>query len=476
MADLRSNFWARIDWITLGIYLALVILGWVSIYSATFEEGQGFSLFNFSHRYGKQFLFILAALLIGVIILIIDSKFWAFFAYPVYGLMIFLLVLVLLIGDVINGAKSWIVLGPISIQPSEFAKFGTVLALSRLLSRFNFKLQAPKNLAIIALIIGLPAVLIYLQKDTGSAVVYLALLLVLFREGLNPTFLILGVIAVILFILTLIMPLLALVITITVMTAAFAAFWKRNFWYFVVAMLIPVSLYLAGMFGLKSAGLELPASSYIIISGFLTAMINLFIIYRKRLKRMYLLVLLWFGSLLFIGSVDFVFNEVLEAHQRSRINIVLGIESDPLGRGYNVNQSKIAIGSGGLFGKGFTKGPQTQYDFVPEQSTDFIFCTVGEEFGFLGSFVLVGLFTGLLLRMVYLSERQRSSFSRIFGYGVTSILLFHFVVNIGMTVGIVPVIGIPLPFFSYGGSSLWGFSILIFVFLKLDTDRFEVVG
>lgn len=476
MADLRSNFWARIDWITLGAYFALVFLGWISIYSATYEEGQVFSLFNFSARYGRQLMFILAAVLIGVIILIIDSKFWAFFAYPVFGIMIFLLILVLIIGDVINGAKSWIVLGPISLQPSEFAKLGTILALSRFLSRFNFKIHDPKNLLIIIAIIGSPAVLIYLQNDTGSAIVYLSLLLVLFREGLTPTILILGFAAILLFFLTLLVPLMILVSAITLLAVIFVSVIKKSIWYMVFGIAIPAGFFLVVMYALKAAAIELPLNRIILLAGFLSLVMSVLIIFRKRLNNLYLLVLIWFGSLMFISSVDFVFNEVLEPHQRSRISIVLGIESDPLGKGYNLNQSKIAIGSGGLFGKGFTKGPQTQFDFVPEQSTDFIFCTVGEEWGFLGSLVLVGLFIGLLLRLVFLAERQRSTFSRIFGYGVASILFFHFLVNIGMTIGLVPVIGIPLPFFSYGGSSLWGFSMLIFIFLRLDTDRFEVVG
>ena len=476
MANLRSNFWARIDWISLAIYLVLVVLGWVSIYSATFEEGQEFQLFNLTPRYGRQFLFILAALLIGIIILIFDSKFWAFFAYPVYGVMIFLLILVILIGDVVNGARSWLEIGPVKIQPAEFAKLGTILVLSRILSTFNFKIQSLKNLLILGGVIFLPAVLILAQNDTGSALVYVSLLLVLFREGLTPTFLILGFAAIVLFLLTLVLPVLPFVIGITVITALFVAIVQKNVWFMVVAIAVCSSVYLAGHFGMKSLGIELSDGRMVLISGFISLLLILFIVHRKRLRSLYLVAFVLFGSLIFITSVDFVFNEVLEEHQRSRINVVLGIESDPLGRGYNLNQSKIAIGSGGLFGKGFTKGPQTQLDFVPEQSTDFIFCTVGEEWGFMGSLVLLGLFVGLMLRLIFLAERQRSSFSRIFGYGVVSILFFHFLVNIGMTVGLVPVIGIPLPFFSYGGSSLWGFSILIFIFLKLDTDKFEVVG
>ncbi len=476
MVDLRSNFWARIDWITLGAYIVLVFLGWMSIYSATFEEGQEFRLFNFSSRYGRQFLFIIAALIIGLIILVIDSKFWGFFAYPVYGVMIFFLLLVLIIGREINGATSWIILGPISFQPSEFAKFGTILALSKLLSRFNFKIHNFKNILLLAGLIGLPAVLIFAQNDTGSAIVYLALLLVLFREGLTPTFLILGFVAILLFFLTLVFPLLTLISAITLLVVIFVAVVQKNFWYFALGIVIPAAFYLIFMFGLRAIEIELPLSRHLLIAGFLTAVVNILIIYKKRLNHLYLIVLVWFGSLIFISSVDFVFNEILEPHQRSRINVVLGLESDPLGKGYNVNQSKIAIGSGGLFGKGFTKGPQTQLDFVPEQSTDFIFCTVGEEWGFVGTTVLVSLFIGFLLRLVFLAERQRSSFSRIFGYGIVSVLFVHFLVNIGMTIGIVPVIGIPLPFFSYGGSSLWGFSLLIFVFLKLDTDRFSIVG
>jgi len=476
MVDLRSNFWARIDWITLGIYLILVLLGWMSIYSATYVEDQEFRLFNFSTRYSRQFVFILAALLIGMIILVVDSKFWALFAYPIYGVMLFLLLLVLVVGDVINGAKSWIVLGPVSIQPSEFAKFGTILAMAKVLSRFNFKIHDLKSISLLAAIIGLPAVLIYAQHDTGSAIVYVALLLVLFREGLTPTFLILGALAIFLFFLTLVFPLLGLVSFISILAIIIVAVIQKNFWYFVLGLIIPVGFYLLVISGLKILEIDWPISRHILIAGFLTALVNSLILFRKRLKHLYLVLLIWFGSLLFITSVDYVFNEILEPHQRSRINIVLGLEEDHLGRGYNLNQSKIAIGSGGLFGKGYLQGPQTRYDFVPEQSTDFIFCTVGEEWGFVGSTVLLSLFIGLLLRLIFLAERQRSTFSRVFGYGVVSILFFHFLINIGMTVGVVPVIGIPLPFFSYGGSSLWGFSLLIFVFLRLDTDRFDVVS
>ncbi len=476
MADLRSNFWARLDWISLGAYLLLVFLGWISIYSATFEEGQEFQLFNFSVRYGRQLLFILAALLIGVIILIIDSKFWAFFAYPVYGTMIFLLLVVLVVGTEINGAKSWIIFGPFSLQPAEFAKFGTVLALSKLLSTFNFKIHDLKSIFYLAGLIGLPAVLIFAQNDTGSALVYLSLLLVLFREGLTPIFLILGFAAIILFFLTLVLPLISLVLIITVLAVLLTAIFQKNFWYLLVGLIIPGGFFALLFFLLKLTETSMVLSSQILISGFLSALTAFLIVYKNRLRNLYLIILVWFGSLIFISSVDFVFNEILEPHQKSRINVVLGLESDPLGRGYNVNQSKIAIGSGGLFGKGYTKGPQTQLDFVPEQSTDFIFCTVGEEWGFVGSLVILILFVGLLLRLIFLAERQRSPFSRVFGYGLVSILFFHFIVNIGMTIGIVPVIGIPLPFFSYGGSSLWGFSILIFVFLRLDTDRFTVVG
>ena len=476
MADLRSNFWARIDWITLGVYLVLVLIGWMTIYSANYEEGQEFRLFDLSVRHGRQFVYILAALLIGLVVLVVDSKFWGFFAYPVYGVMIFLLVAVLLVGTEINGAKSWFVFGPVSLQPTEFAKLGTILAMAKLLSGFNFKIHNLKNLLIITALIGLPLVLVFLQNDTGSAMVYLALLLVLFREGLTPTFLIVGFLSILLFFLTLVFPLPGLIAAITVITVIFTGLVQKSFRYFVIGLAVPAASYLLVVGILMLTKIELPDSRHIIIAGLITALVLIFFLYRKRISQLYIVLLVWFGSLMLITSVDYVFNEVIEPHQRSRINIMLGIDSDPLGRGYNLNQSKIAIGNGGLFGKGFLKGPQNRFNFVPEQSTDFIFCTIGEEWGFLGSLVLLSLFIGLLLRLIYMAERQRSPFSRIFGYGVVSVLFFHFLVNIGMTIGLVPVIGIPLPFFSYGGSSLWGFSLLIFVFLRLDTDRFEVVA
>lgn len=409
-----------IDWVSVLLYLALVFLGWINIYAAVYNEEHQ-SILDFSQRYGKQLIWIIAALVIALVMMMIDGKFYTGFAYPIYGGVLILLVLVLLLGREVAGAKSWFEIGSIKIQPAEFAKFATNLALAKYLSTLNIKLDDLKTKATAALIIGAPALLILLQNDTGSAIVYAAFLLVLYREGLSGNYLLLGISVAIVFILTLLFDVLNMVIVLAI-TGAIAYFLSR----------------------------------------------------RKRSDLYRILV----AFVLFAGlsySVEYVFENVLEPHQKTRINVLLGKEDDPRGVGYNVAQSLIAIGSGGFSGKGFLNGTQTKYNFVPEQSTDFIFCTVGEEWGFLGSLVVISLFVALLLRIVFVAERQRSAFSRIYGYGVAAILFFHFAINIGMAVGLAPVIGIPLPFFSYGGSSLWGFTILLFVFIKLDAYRLQVL-
>ncbi len=476
MADYRKNFLARIDWITIVIYLVFVAFGWLNIYAATFHEGQSLDLFGMDSRPSKQFVYFLAAVILAIIVLIIDSKFWVFFAYPIYGAVIFTLIIVLFIGREVNGATSWFFIGPISIQPSEFAKLGTVLVVAKILSQFNFSVLNWRNLVLFFGVILLPSVLILLQNDTGSALVYFALILVIFREGMNETFLVFGVVGIVIFLMTLLMPIKFLLPILSLVALLIASFRSASFKILLYGTLIQISI-IALVFGLfHLINQEVKIERLLVISTFAAFPVYLVIIWRKKMRNLFLILSIWIGSLLLVSSVDYLFNNVLEDHQRSRIGQVIGFESDPLGAGYNLNQSKIAIGSGGFSGKGFLKGTQTRFDFVPEQSTDFIFCTVGEEWGFIGSSFVIILFVAFLLRILMLAERQRSSFSRIFGYGVFSIFFFHFMVNIGMTIGIVPVIGIPLPFFSYGGSSLWSFTLLLFIFLHLDTDRFEVVA
>ena len=424
----------NIDWMTVGLYLILILAGWLNIYAAVYNE-QFESIFDTTQRYGKQLLWMGTAGVIATVILLIDERFFSTFGYLIYGVIILLLVAVLLVGAATKGATSWFEIGGFKIQPSEFSKFATNLALAKYLSTLNIRMKELKTKLTAAAIIGLPAILILLQNDTGSALVYGAFILVLFREGLSGNFLLIGLVTAFLFVITLIF---------------------QNDVY-----QLPFEMELSG-------GWMLIILLFVIIG---------LVYYFNRKKKQILL----FSAVIFIAcsglvkSVDYVFNNILEPHQSKRINVMLGIESDPYGAGYNVNQSLIAIGSGGFTGKGYLKGTQTKYDFVPEQSTDFIFCTIGEEWGFIGSFVVVGLFMTLLLRILFLCSRQRSAFARIYGYGVAAIFFFHFMINIGMTIGLAPVIGIPLPFFSYGGSSLWAFTILLFVFIKMDADRLEVL-
>ncbi|MCK5821638.1 MAG: rod shape-determining protein RodA [Bacteroidales bacterium] len=476
MADFRKNFLARVDWITVIIYLVFIAFGWLNIYATNYQEGQELGLFSMLSRHSKQFVYILAALILAIVVLIIDSKFWVLFAYPVYGVVVFFLVLVLFLGREINGATSWFFIGSFSIQPSEFAKIGAVLIVAKILSQFNFSVHNWRNMTLLFGAMLLPSVLILLQNDTGSAIVYFALILVVFREGLNETFLIFGVIGIFLFLMTLLIPFSVLVPLVSLSALIIVSLKEASFRVLLFGALIQVLMFVA-LIGVSLLGnLELNAEQLVGFAAIASLPVYLWIIWQKRLRSLFVILSVWAVSLLLIASVDYLFNEVMEDHQRSRINQILGFESDPLGRGYNLNQSKIAIGSGGLTGKGFLKGTQTRFNFVPEQTTDFIYCTVGEEWGFAGSSFVILVFVGFLLRLLYLAERQRSVFSRVFGYGVFSIFFFHFFINIGMTIGLVPVIGIPLPFFSYGGSSLWSFTFLLFIFLHLDTDRFDVVA
>jgi rod shape determining protein RodA len=402
------------------LYLLLVLIGWVNIYAAVYDEAHS-SILDIGQRYGKQMIWIIAAAVLAFVILLIDAKVYHAFAWFIYGFVILMLMGVLVLGTEIAGSRSWFQIGGIAIQPAEFGKFATCLALARYLTSYSTDFSSFRAKMISLVIIFSPALLVLLQNDTGSAIVYAALILVLYREGLSGSLLLLGVYVLFLFIFTILFQ-----------------------QYYVAGALIILTLLL-----------------------FFTS--------RMMRKRWLVISAILVLSVGFVFSVDYAFNNILEPHQRTRINVLLGKQHDLQGAGYNVNQSKIAIGSGGLTGKGFLNGTQTKYNFVPEQSTDFIFCTIGEEWGFLGSSLVIILYVLLLYRLVLLAERQRSDFSRIYGYGVASILLFHFMVNIGMTLGLMPVIGIPLPFISYGGSSLWAFTILLFIFIKLDANRLRLL-
>ena len=413
----EKSFFGRIDWLTISIWLILCLIGWFNIYAAVYDPEQP-SLFSMSTNYGKQSIYILTALIIGFTILIIDAKFFISASPLIYIIIILLLIAVLVVGRNVGGNQAWIPLGSFRLQPSEFGKLSTCLLLASWFSAQTNKTPNIKILLIGAMIVLLPVTLVMFQPDMGSAITFFALIFVFYREGyVGNTLLLLGGLAILLFVLALLI----------------------NQW---------------------------------VILGVL-ALIAAFLIYSLRKKRNYIIHigLLFLACSVYVLSVDFAYEHVLQVHQRNRIDIILGKMDDPRGQGYNLNQSKIAIGSGQLFGKGFLQGTQTKYKFVPEQSTDFIFCTIGEEWGFVGAVVVVALYLILLLRLINIAERQRTAFARIYAYGVASILFFHFFINIGMTIGLVPVIGIPLPFISYGGSSLWSFTILLFILLCFDSSR-----
>ena len=470
----RNRTFANLDWLSILLWMVMIGFGWMNIYSANIMEADG-SIFDFSLRFGKQLIWIGASVLFAMLMLVLDAKYYIYFSYLLYILLLGTLLGVLVFGKEINGAKSWFVIGGFQLQPAEFAKPITALALANLLTSHNFNIQRFWHLVKALAIIATPPILILLQPDLGSVLVYSAFILVLFREGFSVNVMImLGALAL-LFIATLLMDkaviLLILIIVILIIYMVVARSFKKGA---VNGLLLAImfgaiyginyllntefSLFLMGLAALA------PVALVIIVKGFRL----------REYVQMKILVGL-FVSIVFIISVDYAMNNILKPHQQHRIYVTLGIEDDPQGVGYNVNQSKIAIGSGGFSGKGYLNGTQTKLHFVPEQSTDFIFCTVGEEWGFLGTTFVILLYVGFLLRMIFLAERQRSSFSRIFGYGFISVIFIHFMVNIGMTIGLLPVIGIPLPFFSYGGSSLWTFTMFLFIFLRLDASRLELL-
>jgi rod shape determining protein RodA len=452
----------------------MIFLGWVNIYAAVYDEEHS-NIFDFTQRYGKQMIWIIASMGLIFFILIIDSKFYSFFSFFIYGFVILSLLLVLILGREVHGARSWFELGMFRLQPAEFAKFATVIALAKLLSTYGFKINTIKNFLLASIIIFTPSALILLQNDTGSALVYFALLIVLYREGLSGTILFIGLVAAILFVLSLVTNVLYIEIGLVFIGAFIYWLKQRSLKQAIIGILIFTVISIILYFSYFITNFKIPEYLISIISLILSFAIYSIYAYRLKVNFIYLIIPIIIGSMFYTISVNYFYENILEPHQQRRISTLLGLESDPLGIGYNVNQSKIAIGSGGPFGKGFLQGTQTKFDFVPEQSTDFIFCTVGEEWGFLGTTVIVLLFATLLIRLVMLAERQRSVFSRAFGYGVISIIFFHVAINIGMTIGIAPVIGIPLPFFSYGGSSLWGFTILLFIFLRLDVSRNDIL-
>jgi rod shape determining protein RodA len=453
----------------------MIVMGWFNIYAAVYNDERR-EILDFTQRYGKQFIWILAAIVLAVFIMIIDSRFYLFFAWFIYAITMLFLILVLFLGKDINGARSWIEFGPVSLQPSEFAKFGTALALASFLNNRSNDLTKLNVISPAIAIILFPALLTAIQPDLGSTIVFFSFFIVLFREGMSPFIFVSGLLMVLLFFLTLLLNNVYLEIALIALAFLLVWFstrkWKLLLTGMGIMLFIGGILYMLNYFVIKSLGDE----TILVITLLLSGIAYAYYFYTKKAITIFVIYLFLAGSVLYINSVDFAYNHVLKSHQRERIEIVLGFKTDTHGTGYNVNQSIISVGSGGLKGKGYLQGTQTKFKFVPAQSTDFIFCTVGEEWGFLGSLVVIGLYVFLLIRLIMLAERQRSNFSRIYGYSVASILFTHFFINIGMAIGLVPVIGIPLPFFSYGGSSLWGFTLLLFIFLKLDAGRTEYLA
>ena len=478
----NSSVFKNLDWFTIFLYLLLVTAGAVSIYAASYDFDNA-SIFDFAEFSGKQLRWIGLSLIIGFIILLLDYRIFEAYAYPIYGIVIMVLIATVFLSPNIKGSHSWLVFGPVSLQPAEFGKFATALALAKLFDSYNFSLNAkPSNYFRALIIIFLPICIILCQKETGSALVYLSLIFVLYREGMSGFVLSAFFLSVLFFVLAVkymdpfVMGLslgeFSVLTLVAVIYCLLLVFYCRDFF---IARNVILGMAGAGIVAtiLELCGVHLNGLIFFLsvlgVSVIYTALAML----RHHIKNFVISIGFVLVSIGFLFSVNYVFDRILQPHQQTRILVLLGIEDDPRGVGYNVNQSKIAIGSGGLEGKGFLNGTQTKLKYVPEQHTDFIFCTIGEEQGFIGSSLVLLAFLILILRLIHIAERQKSPFSRVYAYCVLSMLIFHVCINIGMVIGLCPVIGIPLPFFSYGGSSLWGFTILLFILLRLDAARKE---
>lgn len=458
-------------------YLFLILAGWLNIYSAVYTE-EHTSIFDVSQRYGMQFIWMIASLITaGLIIFVINPRIYNVLSPIAYLGVLLLLLLVIFMGKEVSGSKSWLVLGPIRFQPAEISKISTSLFLSYVMSKYGFRLQNIRNSLSTALIILLPMALIILEKETGSALVYCGFIFLLYREGLSGWFLVFGISAILLFVITLGISSLVAVILLFGITGIIAGIIRRDLFrhlLFLILFIPPLAFipkiqelqFFHLLAGFKPEHLAILLMIPFIFWSLITGI-------RKKNRYIKPLFLSFVCSALLIFSVDFIFNNILQPHQQTRIENLLGITEDLKGAGYNVHQSKIAIGSGGVFGKGFLKGTQTKFNFVPEQSTDFIFCTIGEEWGFTGSVLIISIYLFLIARILILSERQKDNFTRLYGYCIASCFFMHVFINIGMTMGLLPVIGIPLPYLSYGGSSLLAFTILLFIFIRLDNERWK---
>ena len=481
VADKHQGIFQSLDKWTIGIYLALLIFGWISVCGASYTYGST-DIFSLDTRSGMQIVWIGTSIALGFVLLMLDDRFYNTFSYLIYVGLLVLLFATIFNPHEIKGSRSWLVLGPLRLQPAEFAKFATALAVAKLMSTYGFDIHKWKHFAAAVGVFLLPMLFIVAQKETGSALVYLSFFLMLYREGMQGSILFTGVAMVIYFVVGIKYEDVMLwdtptsvgkfVVLLLVQLFSIAMVYvychkKREAWT-LAGTTLGVTLLFLGF------------SEYVIpfdivwVQFLLTALLILYLAYRAmatRIRNYFFISLFALGSVAFFYSADYVLNEMMEPHQRVRINVLLGLDEDLAGAGYNVHQSEIAIGSGGLRGKGFLNGTQTKLKFVPEQDTDFIFCTVGEEEGFVGSATVLLLFLALILRLIHLAERQPFKFGRVYGYCVLSIFLFHLFINVGMVLGLTPVIGIPLPFFSYGGSSLWGFTLLLFIFLRIDAGR-----
>ena len=480
--DTSISVFKEIDWVTIILYLFLVIMGAISIYAASYDFDNA-SLFDIKEFSGKQILWIVVSMILGIAILIVDYRIYKIYAYPIYGVVILILLMTIFIAPNIKGSHSWLVFGPISLQPAEFGKFATALALAKLFDSYNFILNAKiSNYFRALMIVFIPIILILLQKETGSALVYISLIFVLYREGMSGlvlfsifcaiTFFVVAVKFATPLILGITLGEFSVFLIILLIFSMMLLFYCRNI---IIARNVIIGFAVSGVIvtALSLAGINVNGLLFFITILTLAILYTAFAMLRFPLKKYLITIGFAAASVMFLFSVNYVFGNVLEPHQQQRIKVALGIEENVMGAGYNVNQSKIAIGSGGLSGKGFLNGTQTKLKYVPEQHTDFIFCTIGEEEGFVGATLVLAIYLALILRLIYIAERQRTPFERVYAYCVVSILIFHLAINVGMVIGLCPVIGIPLPFFSYGGSSLLGFTILLFILLRLDASRKE---
>ena len=467
----RSLLTSSVDWVMILLYVGLVLIGWLSICSASYDE-TAIDPYAFSHFYVKQVLWVAMAFVVALVVMLLDDKYYHMLAYPAYIGGLLILIGTLLFGKEVNGAKAWIEFGFFSLQPVELVKIATALAMARVMSSYSFSINRFSDLLRVATIIALPLLIIILQNDTGSGIVLCSFIFVLYREGLNKwlciPFILIAALFIGSFVFTPMTMLVLLILICTVSEVLMNGRWQSRLIYLAVLALVSVTVYLVSNY---LFGWTLSAYKALLGTTALSLVGVVIYAYRAHLRNIFIVVAMFVGSMIFLPTTDYLFNSVLKEHQQNRIYSFLGIINDPKGIDFNVNQSKIAIGSGGLFGKGFLEGTQVKYNFVPENHTDFIFCTVGEEWGFVGCLVVLAMYCTLILRLMRIGERQEEPFGRIYCYCVASILLFHLMVNVGMTIGLMPVMGIPLPFMSYGGSSLLAFTLLLFVAIRFDASR-----